>query len=502
MTKKFLSLLFALILTLSLCSCSFMKDIGPVVESETNDPEEIPDSYDGEETVSPFEGRAESEGLEFSLNEEGNGYILKGIGTCADTVIVIPSAYKGLPVTAIGDTAFRNKWMITAVLIPESVTEIGKSAFRGCIRLTEITLPDSVTTLGADVFCECTALEWVVLSNSLTEIPVKAFFKTALEKIVIPKSVTKIGDGAFSGCEKLAAVFLSEGVTEIGSDAFSCCYNLTEIALPDSVKKVGAYAFSHCIGLETVKLSNSLKEIPEECFWCSHLAEVVIPASVKKIGRSAFSQGIAEQGIIVFSEGLEEIEWGAFQQCLFSEITLPASLNRIAPAVFSGCYELEKIVVDGANPFYRVVNGALIDAKRKTLIAVNKFSVIPDDGSVKTIEKEAFSNTGLISLTVPSAVKEVSEGAFDACGALEELSFAEGVETVGKICCRSLKRLEIPLSMVENLPKGYDDKLFSECWELQDVYFAGTEEQWIRKDGQPVFVFGENCTVHFQYGAS
>ena len=47
-----------------------------------------------------------SEGLSFELNDSKTGYIVTGIGTCKDTNIIIPSVYKGLPVTSIEEFAF------------------------------------------------------------------------------------------------------------------------------------------------------------------------------------------------------------------------------------------------------------------------------------------------------------------------------------------------------------------------------------------------------------
>ncbi|MGM9632670.1 MAG: hypothetical protein ACI3XL_06240 [Eubacteriales bacterium] len=61
--------------------------------------------------VSCFDGEItpqikESVGLEFTLNDDGATYSVTGLGTCADTDIVIPKAYEGKPVTGIGWRAF------------------------------------------------------------------------------------------------------------------------------------------------------------------------------------------------------------------------------------------------------------------------------------------------------------------------------------------------------------------------------------------------------------
>ena len=47
-----------------------------------------------------------SSGLEYKINFDNASYIVKGIGTCQDTDLIIPEKYKGVPVTSIGDLAF------------------------------------------------------------------------------------------------------------------------------------------------------------------------------------------------------------------------------------------------------------------------------------------------------------------------------------------------------------------------------------------------------------
>ena len=66
---------------------------------------------------------------------KSKSYIVVGIGTCKDTDLVIPSIYRGKPVTSIGDSAFYGCTGLTSVTIPDSVTSIGLEAFEGCTGL-------------------------------------------------------------------------------------------------------------------------------------------------------------------------------------------------------------------------------------------------------------------------------------------------------------------------------------------------------------------------------
>ena len=122
--------------------------------------------------------------LTFYLRSGGFG--VYSCRTSASGPLVIPSTYNGLPVTAIGDGAFRDCTSLISITIPDSVTQIGAYAFDTCSSLTSITIPDSVTSIGSNAFFQC-----AVLSN-----------------ITIPDSVTSIGQYAFRGCSGLNKINL------------------------------------------------------------------------------------------------------------------------------------------------------------------------------------------------------------------------------------------------------------------------------------------------------
>ena len=78
-----------------------------------------------------------SQGLSYYLNDDGNSYTVQGIGTCTDTVLIIPAYHKGKKVTVIDDYAFEG-CSITSVLISESISYVGHRAFCDCYKLTKI----------------------------------------------------------------------------------------------------------------------------------------------------------------------------------------------------------------------------------------------------------------------------------------------------------------------------------------------------------------------------
>ena len=63
-------------------------------------------------------------------------------------------------------------------------------------------------------------------------------YRGTQKNVVIPNSVTSIGNEAFSYCPNLQSISIPDSVTSIGSEAFSGCKNLRKVELPDSIQSI------------------------------------------------------------------------------------------------------------------------------------------------------------------------------------------------------------------------------------------------------------------------
>lgn len=171
-----------------------------------------------------------TEGLEYTLSDDGNYYICTGVGTAKGDNIVIASEHEGLPVTGIGDSAFSGEDRFNRVIIPDGVTSIGNTAFRDCTSLTSMVIPGSVASIGSGSFSDCTSLTSVEIGDGVTSIGYRAFYNcTSLTSITVPGSVTNIGGYAFSNCSLLTEIVISDSVTSMGTNVFENCTSLQKI---------------------------------------------------------------------------------------------------------------------------------------------------------------------------------------------------------------------------------------------------------------------------------
>ena len=161
-------------------------------------------------------------------------------------------------------------------------------SFLLCTSLSEIILPSSVTSIGDVAFAGCTGLTSITIPDGVTSIGEYAFAGcTGLTSVSIPDSVTSI-DCAFYGCTGLTSITIPDGVTSI-MGAFDGCTGLTSVTIPSSVTSIGDAAFSGCTGLTNVTIPDGVTSIGEEAFYkCSSLTSITIPADVTSIGHYAF----------------------------------------------------------------------------------------------------------------------------------------------------------------------------------------------------------------------
>lgn len=408
--------------------------------------------------------------------------------------VVIPATFNSMQVVGIDDAAFLYCSSLTSITLPETVKTIGKSAFAYCTGLQSVTIKGSSVSIDDSAFYYCTELTNVNITGSLVSIGSDAFANTSVTALPKLDGVKNIGSRAFQNCKKLKSIYMPDGLESAGDDAFNGCeaaasdvvipaslkadktgknlfYNCKELAsvkipsdwsgipegmfyqcwklspvtLPQHPSYIGAYAFynaSNAVSLSSngeLIIPSGVTEIGERAYWVSstgRIKSLKLPSSLKKIGKEAFARS-AVLTDISFSEGLEEIEVGAFASTGVTSVVFPSTLKKISTGSIN--YE----VGDAGGAFNHCT----------------KLESITLPEGLEYIGKYAFAHTSLKSMKIPSTVTMFGSNAFSSCNSLTSVEFMS--------VSSSSQKSSIDTSQ-------WESGIFSGCTNLETISISGS----------------------------
>ena len=363
-------------------------------------------------------------------------------------------------VTIIPSHAFKYAGFSGTLTLPSSLTEIGEWAFDGCSGFTgDLTLPNSVTAIGDGAFHGCSGFIGVLnIGESVATIGGQAFsqcsgitevhynatncadasyyvFDYSGETLVIGDNVERIPAYMFGGAMFAGELVIPSSVTSIGNYAFSECSGFTgELIIPTSVTEMGNNVFYNCSGFTgALNIPEAWTEIKEGTFYgCSGFTGTLdIPTSVTSIGASAFQFCSGFTGTLDIPASVTSIGAYAFNYCtgFTGTLVIPENVTEMGEQVFGYCSGITEVHYNATNcsdptwsPF-RYCGGTLVIGNNVERIPHVMFNdayftgslVIPN--SVTSIGSYAFWNcngfTG--TLTIPNSVTEIGEDAFNNC---------------------------------------------------------------------------------------
>lgn len=288
--------------------------------------------------------------------------------TTKSEIVFIPEG-----VVEIGKDAFKNRDRGNSkIIFPEGLRKIGDSAFEGCLKLIDMDVKEPELCYYADisVYDEIDQLSrgFSQFPSTLEEIGDCAFRSFGdnahgfglklMEYLVLPKSLKKIGSGAFedSGIRAiyingpqsisercfqgsgLRKAILGDNIIRIEKIAFGSCSRLEKVVFGCKIKEIGDWAFDYCLVLEKIKFPDSLEKIGKNAFSeCGLLANLEIPDSVTEIGENAFSKCKSLKKVKL-GKGITSIPICCFSNCeKLKKVIVPENVIEIAPNAFKNC---------------------------------------------------------------------------------------------------------------------------------------------------------------------
>lgn len=483
------------------------------IYKKTEFPEKIVYGMPGEEVAAPV---AETVWKAGDVIEEGDGvFIFGGIRyeVCKDYVNIdgqrkAVSVLKVLPLK--GDT-YAGK-----VSIPEnvsyhrrklSVTEVDNKAFDNCPELTEVFLPKTITYF--PLIDGCPKVERVTVAEDnpryrsqdgvlyttrnryatgekvgFTELQ---YYPPAHpgEHFVFPEFVESIAVRAFSGCEILKSVVLSDKVTRIPDDTFKNCVNLESITWGTGLRFIWDSAFENCTALKSIVFADSIENVSSNAFrGCTNLSSVTfakgkyfdldsLPRELFPWGKGAFTQdGVHYSPHMDFDRKGEallvvyDFPKGAEDETIFKDVTtvkipatvehygfiyevseckssfkqfpslkrleLPSTIKKVDIAKIES---LQEVVVDEKNTEFSTENGILFNKQKNILLSYPrgrdaKEYVIPD--GVEQIAEDAFNGQPYIEeIVFPDSTTAIGKRAFANCSSLREVHLGKSLKKIG-----------------------------------------------------------------------
>lgn len=352
--------------------------------------------------------------------------------------------------TTIGSYALYGCKTLTGISHSDGVVALGDYAMAGCVELVKYRFSPLTQSVGTFAFVYDAKLESVTnLENTQVSQISEAMFCecSSLYEILLPNTITSIGNEAFEACEKLTSVDLSKTkTTTIGTSAFASCGNLGTIIFPTTLTIIGTSAFKDDTNLRSVQnLEKTIvSTINKNAFLeCKNLSSVKLPQTLSTLGESAF-EGCSNLTAVSGFENtaVKILEARTFANCSsLSTLSLARELTEIRTEALIGCSILRNLDTLSTTKVTKIGVRALKDTAGLTSISlptstfvsfaqsafensgVQKINNLKNCSKFKSFGASSFMNSGLKEIEFPNCTFSIEASAFKNCTALTKATF-------------------------------------------------------------------------------
>ncbi len=236
---------------------------------------------------------------------------------------------------------------VESIVIPEGVKTIGYYSFNGCYKLANITFPSTIESVESSSFYGTSWLNnlpdgELYIGNILYKYIGQAPANTTIN---IKEGTKEICEMAFYSQDNIINVIIPDSVTTIGDNAFYYCENLVNITIPDSVKTIGSSSFDRTAWYDNqpdgiIYINSVLYEYKGDM---PSNTSIVIREGTESICGYSF-YGRTELTDIIIPDTVKSIGNHAFYDCnSLSSVIIPQSVTTMGYGVFYGCDNLINI---------------------------------------------------------------------------------------------------------------------------------------------------------------
>ena len=399
---------------------------------------------------------------------------------CSNLIeVVLPNGLRN-----IGESAFENCTALSSINIPATVSFFGIKAFRNCVGLTEIVglqnvvaveipdlmfencislkeinIPSNTAVIGSRAFNSCTSLERIINLSvvKVGEVCEEAFLNcTSLVELIFNGSLKTVGKRAFAD-SSVTKVTLSQRLSSLGERAFEDCFNLSVVQYLGVIERIGQCTFKNCSNLFGITIPSTVTIIETLAFEnCSALASLNIPESVQTIGVDALKNATGLKSITLQGDLASSYNLASTKQNWYHNTISVTALDTkgyyttvVSDWIVTNINGNNYITGYRGNKKDVSIPYAITDERGVTTyiygVALNQFTdssfagfenVVIEEGiqvifNIKAenvtdknvpINYTCFQGMGTLkSITLPTTLTSISDGAFFGCQNLEEV---------------------------------------------------------------------------------
>lgn len=431
---------------------------------------------------------------------------------------ITPSAFSNVPIERFeiddrnpvfktdGKVIFANSNNVTLFLVssavsgtfqvPSFVTKISSHCFRGG-SVQKIILHNKITKIDNWAFASTDIVQFDYVS-SITTIEHSTFkYAALLETVNLSDTIISIGESAFYSCHKLKNIVLPSRLQKIDNLAFGNCESLTKLILPGTVTSMGQFVFTNCLPTfeldctqnDNFYLDNGMffidsRHTLSEYFGNSNRTDISIPPECTSIALSVFENSNIRN--VVFSNSAElNVGKGAFYLSEVAHVTFPSSLKSLGDYCFKNCKQLETIIFQG-NSITEIPSECFSGCTKLRdfvlpssieVINIKAFlsctsigDVLLDKTNVRTILAEAFKDSGLSKIALPSTAETLDYSCFQNT---KTTSFSAACN-ISMFCLKN--SVLLTTVTLKQCVVTIGDSAFEGCTELESVSLSASVE--------------------------